>query len=196
LEKILKTLVNAHLNVVVIDKYFGSNTCAPDDPGTVNLMVGIQKLCESHASVVVGRKVNHDARLGPGSRANYPLDPAVSLAPLGCVSEGVLNMDVDLRRIALWWPAVESVAGRDGPPPSLALASGLTAPPGLLGVGRLTGWTPWMSPPYVNFLEKDNFRLVTSPLATWSVNQNPDLAGRPVATVRWGPHCAKKSIVA
>jgi hypothetical protein len=88
----------------------------------------------------------------------YPLDPALEFKlPPGCVAEGVLNMDLDLRRVVLWWPNVGSVSNSQLPPPTLALAAAIAASPMFLGTGRLAGWTPNSPTPYVSFVQSGQF---------------------------------------
>jgi len=159
LGSVLTTLSRSHPTVVVIDKYFGKDTCPAADPGTAALVDGVRALCESHVKVVVGRAVNSEARSQAGVSRSYPLDPALSFGQNGtCVSEGVLNIDLDLRRVDLWWPNVQPVNGIQGAPPSLALAAALAASPDLLANGRLAGWSAGSPPPYVSFLKENQFR--------------------------------------
>jgi hypothetical protein len=157
----LKSLSHAQPMVVVIDKYFGAATCPKDDPGTLNLLQGVQgvqALCAGHTGVVVGRKVSDDALTEGATIRIYPLDQSLAFAPAAtCVTEGVLNIDLDLRRAALWWPNVQPVSSSQGPPPSLALAASLAYSPAFMTNGRLMGWTPESPRPYVSFVERGQF---------------------------------------
>ena len=159
LGELLKSLSNAHPNVVMIDKYFGPSACSDgdSDPGTRNLFDGVQALCRSHATVIVGRKVNDEARTKT-ERLVYPLDPTLAFNfPMACVAEGVLNMDLDLRRVVLWWPNVGPVSNSQLPPPTVALAAATAASPMFLGTGRLASWTPNSPSPYVSFVQSGQF---------------------------------------
>jgi hypothetical protein len=154
----LKTLSHAKVRVVVIDKKFGDSTCPKDDPGTLNLMRGVQALCAAHITLVVGREVNKSARSQTPRAAAYPLYPSLAFAPeAACVTEGVINTYQDQRRVALWWPNVQPVSGSHGAPPTLALAASLAASPSFLRNGRLAGWTPDAPVPYVSFVRRGQF---------------------------------------
>ena len=178
LGELLKSLVNVHPRVVVIDKKFGLTTCPDDDPGTLNLYAGMQSLCTSHVRVIVGRLVGEDTRKQKNITTVYPLEPALSFrkvtppsavdsaadvprlsasdTPEQCVFEGVVNTVQDNRRAGLWFPNVEPVETYHGSPPSLALAAALSASPNLLHSGTLDGLKS-ESPPYVSFVETEDF---------------------------------------
>src|SRR5262249_55612510 len=106
------------------------------------------------------RKVNDSARRQ--ALAEYPLDPALAFEPLrSCVTEGVVNIDTDLRRVVLWWPNVQPVNNSSAPPPSLAFAAARAAAPDLLENSRIAGWSPQSKRPYISFLEPDQFKAYT-----------------------------------
>lgn len=154
----LKTLSHAKVRVVVIDKTFGDATCSKDDPGTLNLMRGVQALCAAHITLVVGRRLNERSRSQTPRGAAYPLDPSLTFArEAACVTEGVINIHLDLRRVVLWWPNVQPVAGSHSAPPTLALAASLAASPSFMRNGRLAGWTPDAPVPYVSFVRPGQF---------------------------------------
>lgn len=154
----LKTLSHAKVKVVVIDKYFGATSCPQNDPGTLNLMRGAQALCAAHITLVVGRKVTDSAQSQPMGTGTYPLDPSLVFAPeAACVTEGVVNTDIDPRRAPIWWPDIQPVSGSNAAPPSLALAASLAASPKFMQNGRLAGWTPDAPDPYVSFVRRGQF---------------------------------------
>ena len=157
LGEVLKTLAHAKVRVVVIDKNFGDTSCAKDDPGTLNLMRGVQALCDAHITLVVGREVEEVARSQAAPGGGYPLAPSLSFAPAACVTESVINIHPDLRRVVLWWPNVQPVSGSRNAPPTLALAASLAASPSFLQNGRLAGWTPDAPVPYVSFVRRGQF---------------------------------------
>jgi hypothetical protein len=156
LGEVLKTLSHTKARAVVIDKFFGDTNCSKDDPGTLNLMRGAQALCAAHITLVVGRLVTESARTARAGA--HPLDPSLAFAPaVACVTEGVTNINVDLRRAVLWWPNVQPVSGSHDAPPSLALAASLAASPMFMQNGRLAGWTPDAPDPYVSFVRRGQF---------------------------------------
>ena len=157
LGELLKTLALAHPNVVVMDKFFGGG-CRLEDAGTRNLLGGVIKLCEGGATVVVGRAVDDEA-LKRGFPIPYPLEEALDFraAGAGCVNEGVVNVDLDLRRVDLWFPDVKPVAYSNPPPPSLTLAAALAYRPDL----KVAEWPSAAPPPYVSFLDRGQFDSVT-----------------------------------
>ena len=159
LGELLKGLALAHPNVVVLDKFFGRG-CPDDDPGTRNLVAGVTRLCEDKATVVVGRAIDEDAR-ERGFPIPFPLDDALDFraAGAGCVNEGIVNLDPDLRRVSLWFPEAQAVAYTSRPSKSLTLAAALARKPDL----KVAGWTPTSDPPYVSFLERGQFDSVTLP---------------------------------
>jgi hypothetical protein len=158
LGEVLKTLSHAKVRAVVIDKYFGDTTCPKDDPGTLNLMRGAQALCAAHITLVVGRKVSESARSQTARAGAHPLEPSLTFAPqAACVTEGVVNTDIDPRRAPIWWPNIQPVSGSNSAPPSLALAASLAASPMFMQNGRLAGWTPDAPDPYVSFVRRGQF---------------------------------------
>jgi hypothetical protein len=158
LGEVLQTLTHVHPTVVVLDKFFGANTCPADDPGTQKLIEGMQALCENHVKVVVGRNVHAQAQEEQEHAGVYPLDAGLSFnPPATCVVEGIANLDLDNRRVSLWWPNVAPVNQSHSTPPSIALAAALAAKPRFLESGRLAGWSPDAPPPYVSFLERGQF---------------------------------------
>jgi len=154
----LKSLSHAKVKVVVIDKFFGDATCPKDDPGTLNLMRGVKALCAAHITLVVGRKVSDASHYQTPKGRVYSLDPSLAFAPVAsCVTEGVVNINPDLRRVVLWWPNVQPVSGSHYAPPTLALAASLAASPSFMRNGRLAGWTPDAPAPYVSFVRRGQF---------------------------------------
>jgi CHASE2 domain-containing sensor protein len=119
---LLRTLAVAAPRVVVIDKYFAMDSCGG---ATENLAAGAIELCRADAKLVVGRGVS-DSALESGT-APYALDPALDFRKAGasCVTEGVVNLYPDFRRVVLRFPDVKPVHDSGQAPPSLALAAAL-----------------------------------------------------------------------
>jgi CHASE2 domain-containing sensor protein len=147
---LLRTLALAQPRVVVIDGYFDNNRC---DGANDKLVDGAKMLCQANAKLVVGRAVNEDAL--KKDLPVYPLDEALDFRKAGaaCVSEGLVNLDPDFRRVSLWFPNVQAVAYSVPPPPSLPLAAALAYKDDL-GVAR---WPHEADPPYVSFLAPHEF---------------------------------------
>jgi hypothetical protein len=157
--ELLKSFVAAHPKVVLIDKYFGQNTCIgnPDD-GTPQLFKGVAALCENDVTVVVGRAVDAVQLRNPVALSSYNLQPALEFNKAkgcGCVKEGVSNRDPDVRRAHFWWPNIRPVSE------SLALVATRAAAPDLFNNSRLAGWSPESPPPYVSFVKDGQFNSAT-----------------------------------
>jgi CHASE2 domain-containing sensor protein len=151
LGEMLKSLALARPRVVVIDKFFPNRECGA---ATGNLLAGMVRLCQSQATVIVGRSVDDDA-LRNGSPIPFPLDAAIDFRKAGatCVNEGVVNLDPDFRRVSLFFPEVQSLAHSDSPPPSLPLAAALAYP----NHPDLSEWSSAARPPFASILRAAQF---------------------------------------
>jgi hypothetical protein len=176
---LLKTLALFHPNVVVIDKYYGTDPCPFDaaappcavtDNDTCELVEGIKSLCADEAKVVVGRAVVEDA--DPVKGEYYPLEDGYDFREngAGCVQEALVNLDTDFRRVSLRSLNVLRAATvpescgdvEDTPPasvlkschpPSLPLAAAIAYTDGL----SVADWPDTVPPPYVSFIKPEQF---------------------------------------
>ena len=95
--------------VVVIDKYFTDDGCRADHPNTLALQSAISK-ASVRVPIVVGLRIDKQApAVKHGTGVAWQIDRPTSFHGAPHLREGIVNLDVDLRRLALGWNVV-----RDG----------------------------------------------------------------------------------
>jgi CHASE2 domain-containing sensor protein len=97
---LLKRISDAKPAMIVVDKFFGRNTCDDDDGmGTFALMETVKTLRESHP-VVVGLNTTprSDGRHGSFIEPTLPFEPEDQF-----LQEGIINVPHDNRRLPLQW---------------------------------------------------------------------------------------------
>lgn len=104
LAQLLRRIDTANPAMIVIDKYFGGTTCSPNDARSLALLDAINAV-RSHRSLVVGSRVaalDH-AIVGGTDDRNYVV-AELNFAPDNwTLSEGILNIAKDSRRLPLQW---------------------------------------------------------------------------------------------
>jgi CHASE2 domain-containing sensor protein len=90
--------------VIVVDKYFGRETCPANDPGTEDLLRTVERIREKRHSVVVGLKATDLGEEGGADRPSSFIDDSLQFRPVGLSGqEGIVNLPEDTRRLPLQW---------------------------------------------------------------------------------------------
>jgi hypothetical protein len=116
LAHLLVRINSANPAMIVIDKYFGQDTCPPpDDAGTKALIEAVDT-ARANRAIVVGSKTDTVAvSFAGGTTRQVPvLAPALSFGPDDKhFREGIVNISADNRRLPLQWliyPSREAIA--------------------------------------------------------------------------------------
>jgi CHASE2 domain-containing sensor protein len=154
LARLVRGVARGSPALIVIDKYFRHDACAEDDPGTVALRAAIDDVGRSTA-VVVGRRIAVEAR-------DAPLLPALLRPRPGLrLSDGIVNLDPDSRRLPLQWPVRPPADEGPGAPawrPTLAVAAARAYDSELLARSpRLARLIDHHAHPYISFLTPEKF---------------------------------------
>lgn len=160
---LLRRIDAADPSVIVLDKYFGRDTCRDDPAGTVALREAIADV-RTRRPVVVGLRARPAAPSGEGP---HVLEPSVTFGRRDApatnedTQQGIVNIAVDNRRLALVWHvyrSLDEVGTRTFPQPTLALtAASLHAPKLLLADERLQSILQHDAQPYIGFMAPEAF---------------------------------------
>lgn len=125
LGRVLNALSKSHPSVVVLDKYFRAESCAPNPGGTQELQTAVAGLLDAGIPVVVGRYV------GPSA----PSDLVFPASATGlAVVQSDLTLEEDLRRVPLVWDESDCLGASAKNLSTLSLAAAVTHSPKLMKV--------------------------------------------------------------
>lgn len=101
---LIEKIAAADPAVIVIDRTFLPNQCAPSDRGTARLLAAVARAGAS-IPVVVGRRMDRDARR---------LQPSLAFAGGKLLREGAIELDPDTRKMPINWAVHPAGAGTGG----------------------------------------------------------------------------------
>lgn len=140
--------------VIVIDKYFGADTCPLDSPGTAALRRAISTIGR-RVPIIVGLRI--PSQLSPEIH-DVVQPPALKFSDSPQLREAIINLDIDTRRVPLGWHA----AGPDSKPEfrySLALQTAQSYDSMLFEkYPTLQDLTDKKSHPYSSMIRREDFK--------------------------------------
>lgn len=114
LADLIRTLTAAGPAVIVVDKYFGRDTCVGHPAGTDALRKAVENARAAKVPIVVGL----NALQGPGAAhagGRIHIEPSLFGEGSSVVDQAILNIDHDSRRMALRWCGVVDSEGLTQP---------------------------------------------------------------------------------
>ncbi len=109
LDRLIQKIAAQSPSVIVVDKYFGADTCDRCSAGTKGLTRTVRELRAAGTPVIVGQLVNEEGHLVPTLDLDADSCPAESVTPASHRADtgagpewlGVVNVHPDERRLAL-----------------------------------------------------------------------------------------------
>ena len=92
--------------VIVIDKYFGATTCERNPATTLRLRETLRRVSQQ-IPVIVGVFVPREEQRKAAAGERPRLHAALALVNGGKLSRGLVNLDVDSRKVAMGWDVLE-----------------------------------------------------------------------------------------
>jgi CHASE2 domain-containing sensor protein len=128
LAHLLTRISSANPAVIVVDKFFGRDTCGNSSVGTQALLDAIAAISATHPIVVGVRTDTIDLRVNGAIETRAFIDPHLSWGPeTSQFRTGIINIANDNRRLPLQWQIFrDEESARDGKPfvhDTLALAA-------------------------------------------------------------------------
>ena len=200
LARMLERLADAGVKTIVIDKYFGAETCPNGDPGTLRLLSTIDHLRKGEP-YEAGKQAHRPMAIVVGLQAVEVDEKARKLADVTSYvqpslrfetsttrdQQGLCNAAPDVRRLALQWsvyPDERSAAdGTIVSTDTLAFAAAKQYNPLLLKESRrLADLVASGKQPFIGFLEPDQFK----PYRRFA---SEIVCGKPLASQQDWPGC-------
>jgi CHASE2 domain-containing sensor protein len=173
--RLLPAIAKYEPQLIVLDKYFGAERC-DSAQDTAALRDAIARVAQ-RVPVVVGLYIQEQEQRHPGDP--YDIEAPVPLdgAHLG---EGIVNVDVDARRLPLGWTIVRQPGVAPEWRPSLALRAAEMREPDLLKqYPSLAELIDARRNPFLSFIEPDKFeQLQSSDFICPLADLPPDLAAK------------------
>ncbi len=161
LARLLWRISDASPSMIVIDKYFGRDSCSLDDDGTRALVRAVQEIRRRHP-LVVGVRVKE---LRSGQRGASYIEPSLDFGKTAPPpQEGILNIARDNRKLPLQWRVYSSAEEATSSAPitrdTLALTVAKLHDPKLfLKYPKLEQMLAHGAQPFIGFLRPEAFGL-------------------------------------
>jgi CHASE2 domain-containing sensor protein len=158
LAQLLRALAAQDPDAIVVDKYFSVSRCGPNEPGTITLRDSIREV-SGRIPIVLGLRIQED--IPPqtvASRLAYSIETPIEFGDVPKLSEGIVNIDSDSRRLSLGWPIRRSDGADVHWQGSLALEAAKAYQPTLLDMYPvLRGLIAHGTSPYISLIAPGNF---------------------------------------